>query len=249
MSDDNLTFRDIVKGFFAVGMAAITVAFGVAAQNDRESAHKFLILGGISFFICFAIVIRWLWNQKKDPQDSLSIAPKLLPDTKTTIAASQVEVKAEPKRELPKLQQPEPKPPETKPGPPPFKPYEDPQTGAIRTIPFPNRNPCAEYFRGVFCGIIWSWHYKSELGQVPVGLVPLCPECERDVPLRVRTEGDHPLNYTVLFKCPYHSPIYKIPAWYNRNDDLAYIKDLIKQKIADRSWEDDVDNQRAMRGY
>jgi hypothetical protein len=121
----------------------------------------------------------------------------------------------------------------------------------IRTIPFPDRNPCLEYVRDVFYGVVWQWHYKAELGRKPLGLVPLCPECVPDVPLTIRTVGDHSIEYTVELRCPhpFHRQVYAIPAWHNRNDDFARVKDLISECIENGSWQDHVDEQRARRGY
>src|SRR6185436_20431107 len=53
--------------------------------------------------------------------------------------------------------------------------------------------PYTEYTQDVFMDIvpevIWRWHYKRDIDNIPRGITPLCPECIQPTELRVNHQG------------------------------------------------------------
>jgi hypothetical protein len=257
MSDDNLTFRDFVKGFFAIGVAAIGIAGVVAATQDKDSAHKFLTLSGICFLISASLVIRWFYSQNKDSQTNLSIAPSVSSKPTTTIPPSPVAQRLDAPKPQEGHSPPIPTPPaeqKTEPTPePPVAPKgrkhvpQDVKSGISSSQA---EASMLDYTQDEFYDVIWHWHYRSAGDTTPRNLTPYCPECPYPIrPLEYSLHEIPDSQYILRLKCAYHLFVYEVPAYANpQNDFFAHIKDLIREKQKNGEWLDAINKERTTRG-
>lgn len=119
------------------------------------------------------------------------------------------------------------------------KPFTDPKTGAVQTIPFDaGPPPWKDYTQAKLHGVFWRWHYTLEFDDEPHGLVPYCPECPRRLAVSGPQRNPNSTNDFEFFafaSCPCHRGVYMIPVdvW----GGFTLIKADIQRMRRDGSWE------------
>ncbi len=126
----------------------------------------------------------------------------------------------------------------------PFKPFTDPKTGAVHTIPFSTGygNLWMEYTQDEFDGVIWQWQYNPEFGQTARNLTAFCIECRQPMRMSRVEHGNqtHP-GYRRDLDCRLHK-WHRIPT--DSSGDFVGIKARIQQKLRDDTWIEVVNRQR-----
>jgi len=129
------------------------------------------------------------------------------------------------------------------------KSTETPNREKVRPpVPFPSGsgNLWMEYDQDVFHNIIWCWHYKPEIAQIPRDIRPYCIECQALIPLQHHAFKDGAGNPVFSLDCGYHSvQLCEMGNLYEFNEK---IRELIKQKLKDGSWVEVVNKRRIANG-